>query len=325
MSGRTRGRFSPWAAAPGIASGPRRPRMSQGAPRSCARRPSVPLTATLSLPHLPWETFGRSISRPGIRPRPSSSPIRRTHRSTNGNTRSSASSTRGLVISCVGWTVREETMAPRKQQKAGLRVLIAGESWVTHSIHQKGFDSFTTTEYVEAVEWLRAALEGGGIAVDYQPAHVAARSFPATPRALAGYNCVILSDIGANTLLLHPDTFVRSRPLPNRLAAIRDYVRAGGGLVMVGGYLSFQGIKAKARYQGTPIETALPVEIDGHDDRVEVPEGVEPQVVDGRHSIIKGIKGRWPVILGYNRVVPKSDAEIVVGVRLRYDAVVAED
>ncbi|HEY5080458.1 MAG TPA: glutamine amidotransferase [Bauldia sp.] len=139
-------------------------------------------------------------------------------------------------------------MAPRQQQKAGLRVLIAGESWVTHSIHQKGFDSFTTTEYVEAVEWLRAALEGGGIAVDYQPAHVAARSFPATPRALAGYNCVILSDIGANTLLLHPDTFVRSRPLPNRLAAIREYVRAGGGLVMVGGYLSFQGIEAKARY-----------------------------------------------------------------------------
>jgi uncharacterized membrane protein len=26
-----------------------------------------------------------------------------------------------------------------------LRILIAGESWVTHSIHQKGFDSFTTT------------------------------------------------------------------------------------------------------------------------------------------------------------------------------------
>ena len=30
------------------------------------------------------------------------------------------------------------------------RVLIAGESWVTHSIHQKGFDSFTTTAYEEA-------------------------------------------------------------------------------------------------------------------------------------------------------------------------------
>ena len=38
------------------------------------------------------------------------------------------------------------------------RVLIAGESWTVHSIHQKGFDSFTTTEYAEGVRWLRDAL-----------------------------------------------------------------------------------------------------------------------------------------------------------------------
>ena len=38
----------------------------------------------------------------------------------------------------------------------------------------------------------------------------------------------MLSDVGANTLLLHPDTFVRSVALPNRLHAIRDYVAAGG-------------------------------------------------------------------------------------------------
>jgi uncharacterized membrane protein len=31
------------------------------------------------------------------------------------------------------------------------KVLIADESWVTHSIHQKGFDSFTTTSYEEGV------------------------------------------------------------------------------------------------------------------------------------------------------------------------------
>ena len=62
------------------------------------------------------------------------------------------------------------------------RVLIAGESWTVHSIHQKGFDSFTTTEYAEGVRWLRAALEGGGWTVDFMPSHVAARDFPATAR-----------------------------------------------------------------------------------------------------------------------------------------------
>ncbi len=126
------------------------------------------------------------------------------------------------------------------------RVLIAGESWTTHSIHQKGFDSFTTTEYNEGVRWLRAALEASGWAVDFQPSHVAARDFPQTPEALAAYDVVMLSDIGANTLLLHPDTFVRSVSLPNRLESIRDYVRNGGGLVMIGGYMTFQGIDGKS-------------------------------------------------------------------------------
>jgi uncharacterized membrane protein len=197
---------------------------------------------------------------------------------------------------------------------AATRILIAGESWVTHAIHQKGFDSFTTTEYVEGVGPLRAALVAGGFSVDYQPAHVAARAFPATPDALSAYGCVILSDIGANTLLLHPDTFARSQPLPNRLEAIRDYVRAGGGLVMVGGYLTFQGIEAKARYHGTPVEEALPVTISPHDDRVEAPQGVKPRVTAARHPIVAHIKGGWPDLLGYNRLVAKPGAEIVATV-----------
>ena len=60
-----------------------------------------------------------------------------------------------------------------------------GESWTTHSIHQKGFDSFTTTEYAEGVGWLRAALESGGWSFMHQPSHVAARDFPTTGRTLA--------------------------------------------------------------------------------------------------------------------------------------------
>lgn len=194
---------------------------------------------------------------------------------------------------------------------ANLRVLIAGESWVTHSIHQKGYDSFTTTEYVEGVGSLRAALEGGGWTVDYQPSHVAARDFPATARALSTYACVILSDIGANTLLLHPDTFVRSKQLPNRLRAVRDYVRRGGGLVMVGGYLTFQGIEAKARYHGTPVEEALPVTISPHDDRVEAPQGAKPRVVAADHPIVAKVKGAWPAVLGYNRLTAKPEASVV--------------
>jgi len=194
------------------------------------------------------------------------------------------------------------------------RVLIAGESWTVHSIHQKGFDSFTTTEYAEGVHFLRSALEADGWDVDYQPAHVAARSFPFTAEELAQYDTVILSDIGANTLLLHPDTFSRSKIMPNRLKAIRDYVANGGGFVMIGGYLTFQGIDAKGQYAGSPIEEILPVQLQSNDDRVECPEGIIPVVVDNSHEMVAGLDKQWPALLGYNRLSAKADAQTLVSV-----------
>jgi uncharacterized membrane protein len=191
------------------------------------------------------------------------------------------------------------------------RVLIAGESWTVHSIHQKGFDSFTTTEYAEGVGWLRAALEGAGWEVTYQPSHVAARQFPSTPEALAAYDVVMLSDIGANTLLLHPETFSKSKVLPNRLIALKDYVLGGGGLVMIGGYLTFQGIEGKAQYAGTAVEEVLPVTLERHDDRVESPQGVAPMVVEAGHPIVAGLTGSWPHLLGYNRSTLKPGATLI--------------
>ena len=186
------------------------------------------------------------------------------------------------------------------------KVLVAGESWTVHSIHQKGFDSFTTTEYAEGVGWLREALASGGWDFHHMPAHVAARDFPATAEALAAYDCVILSDVGANTLLIHPDTFLRFKSLPNRLAAIRDYVASGGGLIMVGGYMTFQGIEGKARYHGTPVEEALPVTISTSDDRAETPEGVSPEVLIVQHPIVAGLPSRWPVFSATITSSPRS-------------------
>ena len=194
------------------------------------------------------------------------------------------------------------------------RILIAGESWVTHSIHQKGFDSFTTTAYEEGVGPLRAALEAGGYEVTYLPNHVAASAFPGSVDELVEYAAVILSDIGSNTLLLHPETFGHSVPRPDRLGAIRDYVHAGGGLVMVGGYLTFQGIEAKARWAGTPVEEALPVTMLTIDDRVESPSGTLPVVRQQDHPIVAGLPAKWPTLLGYNRVLARDGADVVVAV-----------
>lgn len=190
------------------------------------------------------------------------------------------------------------------------RILFAGESWMTHSIHVKGFDSFEMSSYHEGGTEMIAALRQGGFDVTYQPSHVAADAFPFTREAISEFDVVILSDIGANTLLLPDRTIVRSEVTPNRLELIRGFVEGGGGLLMVGGYLTFQGIQAKGNYKGTPVEHVLPVELYACDDRCEQPQGVLPEVADPGHPVVAGLS-EWPRLLGYNRSTLREDATAV--------------
>ncbi|MDR3374708.1 MAG: glutamine amidotransferase, partial [Ancalomicrobiaceae bacterium] len=97
-----------------------------------------------------------------------------------------------------------------------------------------------------------------------------------------------------------------------RLRLLKDYVAAGGGLLMFGGYCSFQGFRGTARYHNTPIEDVLPVECIPYDDRVETPEGFRPVIVDAaQHPILAGISGEWPLLLGFNEVVAKPGALVL--------------
>ena len=181
------------------------------------------------------------------------------------------------------------------------RVLIAGESWTTTSIHVKGFDSFTTTAYEEGVAALRDALLAAGHEVTFMPNHVAAVDFPHTVAELRSWDVALLSDIGSNTLLVPPATFAKFESRPNRLAALRDWTRQGGGFAMIGGYLSFQGIEAKANYRGTPVADVLPVELEPGDDRVESPDDGAPELTGEKHPVVEGLPDVWPSILGYQR------------------------
>jgi uncharacterized membrane protein len=194
------------------------------------------------------------------------------------------------------------------------RVLVVGETWISQATHTKGFDSFASGTYHSGLEPLRAALEARGVEVDHMPAHSAAEDFPLSLDGLAAWDVIVLSDIGADTLLLHPDVWLRGRRVANRLQLIHDWVVGGGGLAMAGGYLSFQGIGGKARYRGTPVEAVLPCTIDPFDDRVEAPQGVEPIVVAGDHPILAGVDGRWPALLGYNRVTLREGATLLARV-----------
>jgi uncharacterized membrane protein len=195
-----------------------------------------------------------------------------------------------------------------------IKVLLVGESWVSSSTHLKGFDFFVSAHYATGGDFLIGALSSGGIEVVHQPSHEAARSFPLEVSKLEQYDVIILSDIGANTLLLPPEVFLEGKRVPNRLELIKEYVRNGGGLIMAGGYLSFQGIYGSARYHRTPIEEVLPVTLLAVDDRVEKPEGINPRVKRSEHLILQGVEGDWPYLLGFNEVIPKEVGEVLVTV-----------
>lgn len=104
-----------------------------------------------------------------------------------------------------------------------MEVLIAGESWVTYSVHMKGFSSFTTGEYETGLESLVMALRTDDIEVAHIANHVASKDFPTQASELSRFNVIVLSDIGADTLQLHPEAFLHGKRAPDRLQLINGY------------------------------------------------------------------------------------------------------
>jgi uncharacterized membrane protein len=195
--------------------------------------------------------------------------------------------------------------------KAPLSVLVVGESWIKHTVHLKGFDQFHTTEYEEGAAVFLGALAESGFKITYVRAHEISSRFPKTKDDIDQFDVVVLSDVGSNSFLLCDETFLRSERTPNRLSVLAEYVERGGGLVMVGGYMSFSGIDGRARFGMSPLAAVLPVKMLDYDDRVEMPEGLTPSVEMANHPALGGTPRQWPHLLGYNRVVAKPDSTVV--------------
>lgn len=195
-----------------------------------------------------------------------------------------------------------------------VKVLLAGESWISNTVEYKGFDSFSSTKLeIGCTEFLKA-LRHAGHEVTHLKAHDVPAEFPWTLEELNQYDVVILSDIGSNSLLLPEQVFCQGRPMVNRLDLLAQWVEEGHGLMMAGGYLSFGGFEGKAHYNGTAVEQALPVTIDPWDDRVETPQGVYAQVA-AEHPIVEGLAqldGGIPALLGYQHLTAKADAQVLL-------------
>ncbi len=194
------------------------------------------------------------------------------------------------------------------------KVLLAGESWVSSANHYKGFDQFGSVTFHLGAEPLVKALQGSEFELTYMPAHEAAEGFPFDMAGLDAFDVVILSDIGSNTFLLPPAVWLRSETVPNRLRLLKAWVEKGGGLLMCGGYFSFQGIDGRARWRRTPVEDVLPVRCLPWDDRVEMCEGATPEVLRPEHPVLQGLEGGWPAVLGVNEVELRDGAEVLARV-----------
>lgn len=191
------------------------------------------------------------------------------------------------------------------------RVLLVGESWTTSETHYKGFDQFGSVRFHTGATPLLEAMKDSDFHIDYMTAHDAAEGFPFAMEGLAPYDIIILSDIGANTFLLPPDVWLRSKTVPNRLRLLKEWVAQGGNLLMIGGYFSFQGIDGRARWRNTAVEDTLPVTCHPWDDRVEIPEGAQADILLPDHPVMAEMPAAWPPILGVNEVMVRNGATVV--------------
>jgi len=204
-----------------------------------------------------------------------------------------------------------------------LKVLYVGDGeWVSKTVIKTlGFYAMGT--FIDESEFLRKALTSNPeIQVVHMHSHEALESFPRTLNDLQEYDVVILSDVVSDALALYPD-LLKVPMGPNRLELIKEFVLNGGGLLMIGGWASFSGYMAQAKYYDTPVEEVLPVEILRYDDRVEVSQGFMFEVLEPNHPIMNGIP--WEeadfLLLGYNKVKLKEGAKLLA--KYKNDPIIA--
>jgi len=196
--------------------------------------------------------------------------------------------------------------------KQSISILFVGESCFAAHTEFKGIDHFCETNYHESAQIMKNLFLGLGHSVTHIPCHLVFRDFPRDLETLSQYDVILFSDVGSNTFLLLPEMVRTGKRVTNLLKLVCQYVANGGGFGMIGGYMTFQGMDGKGKWKDTVIEDILPVHLLYGDDRCEVPEGADLCCVPDAHPVLHGLPEHWPYILGYNKLIAKSDAEILV-------------
>ncbi len=120
--------------------------------------------------------------------------------------------------------------------------------------------------------------------------------FPALMEDLLKYQVVILET---------PDAAAFS---PSEQEMLRDYVKAGGGMLVLGGYYSY----GKGRWEGTTLGGMMPVKTKGAWDLVEVKAALQPAAP---HAALNGVDlGAEPRVAWAHDVDPVPGAQVLLTV-----------
>jgi uncharacterized membrane protein len=141
-------------------------------------------------------------------------------------------------------------------------------------------------------------------------------------RHLNASKAIIVSDVEAKCFHLYPEFFDRGArknevlTCPDRLDFLKQWIRDGGGLMMLGGWLSFSGVQERGGWRRSRLAEALPVECLVGEDLVESSAGFHAEVAIPGHPLAKGLPWQsFPPIFGYNELIPRPGAEVVVRVK----------
>lgn len=187
-----------------------------------------------------------------------------------------------------------------------MKILLAGETFSATTSVASGAEVLTSAAYVNGAAAFNAALAAEGISVTQVGGERCPAEFPYDLEALAPYKAVVISDVGALSLLVTPEARA-GRVGVNRLDLLKAYVEGGGGLMLAGGYMGFQGMFGTARFHDTPVEDVLPVRCLPFSDGLEVPQGLQASILQASHPILAGIEGPLPPILGMNKTDFRRD------------------
>lgn len=145
-----------------------------------------------------------------------------------------------------------------------IRVLYVGDSG-TMALVYTGSPFWVEQKNLEVRNFglpLLNALKGDSeIEVTYMPTWEAYSRFPKRLEDLLNYDVLILSDVEYDCIIYYPEFYTPSKygehiVMPNRVANIREFVRKGRGLAMLGGWQSFAGKYGHARRGGAAGENA---------------------------------------------------------------------